>query len=171
MKPIVLYCFDLGDTIMIEETEVKDAEHTTLRADLFPGMKDALIYLKAQNYKLALVADTRPGTYVNVLKQHGLYELFDAYAISEELGTMKPDPIMFQYVLDKLNVSAEQTVMCGNNLHRDILGANALGMTTVWFYWNDRYPTVPQHELAVPDYTVRSAEEFLVLERKLSAPA
>ena len=29
--------FDLGDTIMIEESEVKDAEETTLQADLIPG--------------------------------------------------------------------------------------------------------------------------------------
>ena len=167
MKPIVLYCFDLGDTLMIEETEMKDAEHTTLRADLFPGMKDALIYLKQAGYKLALVADTRPGTYVNVLKQHGLFELFDSFAVSEELGTMKPDPVMFLHVLEELDVSAEQAVMCGNNLHRDILGANALGMTTIWFRWNDRYPTVPTQELARPDHIVRSAEAFLALERQM----
>ena len=90
MKSIKLFCFDLGDTIMIEETEVKDAEKTTLRADLFPEMKEAVIYLKEAGYKLALVADTRPGTYVNVLNQHGMLDLFDAFAISEELDTVKP---------------------------------------------------------------------------------
>ena len=116
MKSIKLFCFDLGDTIMIEETEIKDKEKTTLQAEIFPGMKDAIIFLKELGYKLALVADTRPGTYVNVLKQHGMYELFDAFAISEELATAKPDPIMFQTVLDQLNVSADEAVMCGNNL-------------------------------------------------------
>ena len=33
---------------------------------------------------------------------------------------------MFQTVLDQLNVSADEAVMCGNNLGRDIAGANAL---------------------------------------------
>ena len=168
MKSIKLFCFDLGDTIMIEETEIKDKEKTTLQAEIFPGMKDAIIFLKELGYKLALVADTRPGTYVNVLKQHGMYELFDAFAISEELATAKPDPIMFQTVLDQLNVSADEAVMCGNNLGRDIAGANALGMTTVWFHWNDRYPTTPPSELAVPDYTVRSAAEFIKLVAQLT---
>ena len=42
------------------------------------------------------MADNAPGTYVNVLKQHGLFGLFDAFAISEELGTEKPDPVCFK---------------------------------------------------------------------------
>ena len=129
-----LFCFDLGDTIMIEETEVKDEEKTTLRAELFPGMKEVLFHLKENGFKLALVADTRPGTYVNVLKQHGLFELFDAFAISEEVGCEKPDPRMFQAALNKLGIAPEDAVMCGNNLERDMGGAKALGMMTIWFY-------------------------------------
>jgi putative hydrolase of the HAD superfamily len=158
---IKAFCFDLGDTIMVEESEVKDEQKTTLQAGLFPGMKEVLIYLKEAGYALALVADTRPGTYVNVLKQHGLYDLFDAFAISEELQTAKPDPRMFQHALGKLGVNPEESVMCGNNLVRDIAGAKALGMTTIWFHWNDRYPTQPSTELEIPDHEVRSAEDFM----------
>lgn len=148
---------------MNEETEVKDAENTTLSADLFPGMKEAVLKLKKAGLTLGLVADTRPGTYVNVLKQHGLYDVFSAFAISEELNTAKPDRRMFEYALNKLNVKPEQAVMCGNNLSRDIAGANALGMTTVWFHWNDRYRITPRSELEQPDYIVRSAAEFTEL--------
>lgn len=167
MARIKAFCFDLGDTIMIEESEVKDDQKTTLRADLFPGMKGVLTYLKEAGYALALVADTRPGTYVNVLKQHGVYDLFDAFAISEELETAKPDPRMFQHALDQLGVDPEESVMCGNNLGRDIAGAKALGMTTVWFRWNDRYPTHPSSKLEIPDYEVRSAEDFMDLVRHM----
>ena len=60
--------FDLGDTIMIEESEVKDSEGTTLRADLIPGMAEALRRFKSQGYPLAMVADSRPNTPVNVLR-------------------------------------------------------------------------------------------------------
>ena len=74
--------FDLGDTLMIEESEVKDAEGTTLRADLLPGAARALHRFKEQGYVLALVADARPDTPANVLRQHGLYDLFDYLAIS-----------------------------------------------------------------------------------------
>ena len=40
--------FDLGDTIMIEATEVKDAAGVTLRADLVPGAAATLHALKEQ---------------------------------------------------------------------------------------------------------------------------
>ncbi|NMB26234.1 MAG: HAD family hydrolase [Firmicutes bacterium] len=157
---------DLGDAIMIEETEIKDDEQTTLRAEIYPGMGDALRQLKEWEYLLALVADTRPGTYRNVLRQHAIYELFDVFAISEELGTSKPDPRMFRFALDKLQLEPEVVAMCGNNLARDIAGANALGMVSVWTHWNYRYPTTPRSELEVPDYTVRSAEQLLDLFKR-----
>ncbi len=66
--------FDLGDTIMVEETEVKDTEGTTLRAELAPGMAEVLRDFKAMGHRLALVADSRPHTPENVLRQHGLFE-------------------------------------------------------------------------------------------------
>src|SRR5438105_12465815 len=91
--------FDLGDTLMIEESEVKDAMDTTQHADLFPGMADALRTFKAQGYALGLVADSRPLTPINVLRQHGLLDMFDILAISEVVGALKPDPLIFRYAL------------------------------------------------------------------------
>lgn len=168
IKQIKAIFIDLGDAIMIEETEVKDEAQTTLRAEIYPGMDSALRQLRGWGYPLGLVADTRPGTYRNVLKQHGIYDLFDVFAISEELGASKPDPRMFQFALERLQLEPRVVAMCGNNLARDIAGANALGMVSVWTHWNYRYPTTPRSELEVPDYTVRSAEQLLDLFRKQS---
>ena len=50
--------FDLGDTIMDEGTEIKDAAGTTLAAELIPGMADALRGFKAADHRLAVVADS-----------------------------------------------------------------------------------------------------------------
>ena len=71
-KNIEAIFFDLGDTIMDESSEVKDSQGTTLSADLFPEMAKAIRTLHRQGYRLALVADSRPGTPLNVLKQHEL---------------------------------------------------------------------------------------------------
>jgi HAD superfamily hydrolase (TIGR01549 family) len=166
--------FDLGDTIMQEVTEEKDETRTTQRADLFPGMAEALRTLRARGYPLGLVADTRPGTYRNVLRQHGLFELFSAFAISEELGVSKPDPLMFRHALAALGVpeaDAGRVVMVGNNLARDIRGANGLGLISVCIRWNDRYPAVPAGPEEAPRHTVRSAEELLRLVEALELGA
>lgn len=155
---------DLGDTIMVEATEVKDDTLTTLEAELVVGMGRVLKELKARGYALALVADTRRGTYWNVLRQHGLYDLFDAFAISDEVGAEKPDPIIFENALSALEIEREdyhRVLMVGNNLQRDIRGANALGLVSIWFHWNDRYRTHPIGSLEEPRYVIHSAEQLL----------
>lgn len=155
--------FDLGDTIMVESTEEKDATATTQRAELFPGMAALLHDLHRRGYPLALVADTRPGTWRNVLGQHGLTDLFAARAISEELGTSKPDARMFRHALEGLGLPEAvwpQAAMVGNNLARDIAGAAALGLVTVHMRWNDRYPARPATEAERPRFVVRSAAEL-----------
>lgn len=162
--------FDLGDTIMVEETEVKDDEGTTLTAELVPGMADLLRDLKAAGYRLALVADSRPLTPPNVLRQHGLYELFDVLAISEVVGATKPNPAIFRVALDALGVDVQdygRVVMVGNNLERDVVGANRLGLISVFFHLNERRRTQPLVADEKPCHTVTSARELSELIARL----
>ena len=161
--------FDLGDTLMIEESEEKDEEGTTRRADLVPGAADMLLRLRQLGYPLALVADSRPLTPPNVLRQHGLYDLFSYLSISEVVGVSKPDPRIFTVALDALHIPQSQygsVVMVGNNLERDIAGANRLGLISVFLHWNDRRRAVPLTTDEQPGYTVHSIAELAqVIER------
>ena len=164
--------FDLGDTIMVEETEVKDAEGTTLRAELAPGMAEALRAFKAAGHRLALVADSRPRTPENVLRQHGLLELFETLAVSEIVGASKPDPALFRAALDALAIPEAdyaRVVMVGNNLERDIAGANRLGLISVFYHLNDRRRTQPIAPDEIPSYTVASAAELSDLIARLGS--
>ncbi|MGH2523775.1 MAG: HAD family hydrolase, partial [Anaerolineales bacterium] len=101
-RHLLAVCLDFGDTLADEGSEVKDDTLTTLRAALIPGAGELVRELKRRRYKLALVADGRPKTYYNVLTQHGLYDLFDAYTISEHIGVEKPDARMFVDAMNKL---------------------------------------------------------------------
>jgi FMN phosphatase YigB (HAD superfamily) len=166
--------FDLGDTIMLEETEIKDDEETTLRAELVPGMAAALRQFKGQGQRLALVADARPNTPPNVLRQHGLYDCFEAFAVSEVVGASKPDPRIFGVALEALGVTANdygRVVMVGNNLERDIAGANRLGFISVFFHVNERRRTRPLTEAETPRYTVTGAPELVALIERLDRHA
>ena len=157
--------FDLGDVIMREESEDK-VDGVTRRAELVPGMADVLHTLKRAGKRLGLVADTRAGTFRNVLRQHGLYELFETFAISDLLGVEKPDPRIFLHAIEALGIPPEQwgqVVMVGNNLARDIRGANRLGMISVWLAWNARYPLEPASAEEAPRYQVSDAGELTTL--------
>jgi FMN phosphatase YigB (HAD superfamily) len=174
---IAVLLFDLGDTIMDEGTEIKDAGGTTLAAELIPGMADALRGFKVAGHRLALVADARPDTPLNVLRQHGLLDLFETLAISEVVGTAagvasidKPDPCIFRAALDALGIPESdygRVIMVGNNLERDILGANRLGLISVFFHWNERRRTEPLTADETPCYTVTSIQELVELVARL----
>lgn len=151
--------FDLGDTLMVEASEQKDAELTTQRADLFEGAAELVWSLKRAGYLVGLVADTRPGTARNVLRQHGIEDAFDVQAISETLGAEKPDPRMFRHALAGLGLrstEAGHVVMVGNRLDRDVRGANQLGLVSVLIRHNERQPGIAGRVGYEPAFTVDS---------------
>jgi putative hydrolase of the HAD superfamily len=163
---LLAVCFDFGDTLVDEASEVKDETNTTLRAQLIPGAAELLHELKRRGYRLALVADGRPGTYFNVLGYYGLDKLFEAWSISEELGVLKPDRRMFVHALDRLGVAPDlygRTLMVGNRLDRDVRGANALGMISVWIDWSPRYAKSPADPSEQPRFRVSEPLEILAV--------
>ena len=166
---LLAICLDFGDTLADEATEIKDETLTTLRADLLPGAADLVRALKRRGYRLALVADGRPGTYLNVLSLYGLYDLFDVHTISEPLGVEKPHPRMFTHTLEQLNISPKdyrRTLMVGNNLERDVRGANEVGMISVWIDWAPRRSKIPADDSQTPCYTIKTPLELLdVIDR------
>ncbi len=163
---------DSGDTLVDEGTEVKDENGITQRARLIPGAARMVRRLKQMGYTIALVADGPRGTFENTLKPPRLWQLFDAYAISNEVGVSKPDARMFRKALDDLEIPNEEyrdVVMVGNNLFRDIKGANDLGLTTVWLDWAPRRSKTPADESEVPDYTIRKPMELIDVVERIEA--
>jgi putative hydrolase of the HAD superfamily len=58
--------------------------------------------------------------------------------------------------------------MVGNNLSRDVRGANQLGITSVFLSWTQRYPKVPADDLEIPDYTISEPLELIDLVETLN---
>ena len=161
---IVAICLDCGDTLVDEATEVKTPDGVSLRADLIPGAAELLHTLKERGYPLALVADGPFKTFINNLHPYGLYDLFDVYAISEQVGVDKPHPKLFHEALRQLQVEPERynrVLMVGNNLERDIKGANQVGLISVWLDWAPRRSKIPADASEVPQFTIKQPLELL----------
>lgn len=164
---------DCGDTLIDERTEEKlpDSE-VVIRADLIPGAKEMMDSLKAAGHKLILVADGPRQTFVNMLTHHGLWDHFDAHIISEDVGVHKPDARMFDAALAAAGLTRDdtwRTVMVGNNLSRDICGANALGITSIFMAWSTLRTHEPANPSEVPDYRIETPAELPGLLEKLEA--
>jgi putative hydrolase of the HAD superfamily len=99
--------------------------------DVYPGAHELLTLLRG-SYKLALVTNGTSDFQRHKITHAGMNGRFDAFIVSGDLGTGKPEPEPFLAALEALDVSAEEAVMIGNDEARDIAGAQALGIRAIW---------------------------------------
>lgn len=87
-----------------------------------------------------------------------LKNYFDHIIISGDFGKGKPDPSIFEHVLEVANVEKEHAIMVGDNLMTDILGANRTGIKSVWINRENK-----QYNEVKPTYEIKHLEELLEL--------
>jgi len=162
---IIAVLTDCGDTLIDEATEEKSpGSEVTLRAELIPGAAELLAEIKRRGYLLGLVADGPEATFRNILAQHQLSHLFDTFAISERVGCSKPCPSIYLHALEELDIVPQdygRVVMVGNYLERDVKGANALGIVSVWLDWAPRRPKMWVDDSEEPRFVIKRPLELL----------
>ena len=153
-------CFDLGDTLVAEETVIHNSCGQAITARVIESVFGVLETMRKDGYRIAMIANGDSAGARNIIAACGLEDYFDVVVISEEVGIEKPDKQVFQVALDKLGVEAENAVMVGNRIDADIVGANRIGMKSVWFRWNDRYEEIIGSEDERPDFIIKSLAEL-----------
>jgi putative hydrolase of the HAD superfamily len=98
---------------------------------VFPETLPVLDELK-KHYKLALITNGAIDIQRDKIEGSNLSDFFDPIIISGQVGSGKPNPKLFQMALEHLAVKPEETVMIGDSLSRDIGGARAVGIRTIW---------------------------------------
>ncbi|MDN5753072.1 MAG: HAD-IA family hydrolase [Nitrosospira sp.] len=120
-------CLELGleDTIRLRLIETYRKARPADRP-LYGDVSRALYQLRRLGYRIGVVTDNPPASQRQKLDVCGLVPLIDTVVLTEELGTQKPDPKVFEECARLLDLPAEQLVMVGDNLFRDMQGsANA----------------------------------------------
>ncbi len=170
MKKNLIIFTDSGDTIIDESTQIYDDQETVLRADFIPGAGEVLKQLKDEGYRIALVADGTWESFQNVYRENGLGYCFEEWIVSEVVGEQKPARSMFDTAMEKMGLADADKpfiVMIGNNLKKDVAGANRYGITSVWLDWSPRYFHTVEEPDWQPDYTVKTPEELKALIEEL----
>jgi putative hydrolase of the HAD superfamily len=106
---------------------------------LYPEAEEVLLTLRPQT-KLGLVTNGVSSLQREKLRGSGLGAWFDAVAVSGEVGCGKPDARLFDWVCARLGVPPAACLMVGDNPERDIAGAQAAGMPSVWVRRHGRQP-------------------------------
>ena len=160
--------FDLGDTLVVEET-VEDEHSYGMELQKIPFVDQVLHELK-KRYKLGIITNTVTFREEHVriaLKNVGIERYFDVIVTSVDVGFEKPDKRIFLKALRKLGVEASEAVMVGNRISKDILGVNNIGMTSILYKWNERYPDKITSNQEKPDHTITSLREILPILSKI----
>jgi len=123
--------FGLEENLEINPTALSDAYLNSY--EVYPDILDLIVRLK-QNYKTGLLSDLTPEMKNQIQTKHDLGKFFQAqvYSCDPEVKLKKPDPKIFQIILEKMEMLPEESLFI-DNLQRNIEAAAAIGMKTILF--------------------------------------
>lgn len=106
--------------------------HLSSHSHLFPSTVEILEYLRP-NYRLHIITNGFQEIQEKKLRNSGIHSYFDYVIDAEMAGVKKPDPHIFKLALAKANALPERSLMVGDSLEADILGAKAVGFHVLHF--------------------------------------
>ena len=108
-------------------------------AVLVEGAKELLEKLSGI-YSVFAASNAPSGQQEERLRKAGLYEFFDGFFISDDIGASKPSKEYFDKCFEKLgNPNPGEVLLIGDSPTADINGAAAYGMQAILFDGKNRY--------------------------------
>lgn len=124
--------------------------------NLLPYTVEILNYLKPK-YKLHIITNGFEEVQTRKLVNSKISGYFNQVINSEMAGVKKPNPEIFELALQKANARADRSLMVGDNIEADILGAKAVGFHALHFNAHND----PKHEHCVMIHNLREIKNYL----------
>lgn len=151
--------FKIADDKLSREMSVRFLDMLPTRNLLFPYAKEILDYLSGKYYQLHLITNGFEKTQHSKLKHSGLDIYFKEVITSEGSNSLKPQKEIFEFAFQKTGARPEQSIMIGDTIDVDILGAINAGIDQVHVNHLTKDP-VPVIDKTLPTYTVYSLKEL-----------
>ncbi|MBE9515499.1 MAG: phosphoglycolate phosphatase [Proteobacteria bacterium] len=100
------------------------AENTSKRSCLYPGVQEALDYMKAAGYKLGCVTNKAAQFTEPLLADLGIKDYFGILICGDTLAKKKPDPLPLLHAAEFFGVKPERSLMLGDSIS-DVKAARA----------------------------------------------
>ncbi|WFL78445.1 HAD family phosphatase [Altererythrobacter arenosus] len=88
-----------------------------------PLMRD----LAAAGHRLFALTDNVREIVAHLRRRYDFWDLFEHAAVSAEIGVLKPDPRIYQHLIDAGSLDPQETLFF-DDLPRNVAGAEAVGM-------------------------------------------
>jgi len=96
-------------------------------AELYPGVKEMLVSLREQGYRIGIVTTKFAYRVRNIMKKFDAEDLFDIFIGVGDVTKVKPDPEGLLLAVEKLGVKTEDALYVGDS-YVDAMAAEATGM-------------------------------------------
>lgn len=118
---------ELSELVGREVTEDEMDQSTAIYTDVV-----AIAEKVGEKYSTGLLSNA-PGEYLRgILVDNDLERLFETIVISSEIGMVKPDRNIFEYILDKMDAVAQETIFIDDS-PLNVEGAKAVGINAIRF--------------------------------------
>jgi len=151
---LVLLDFKIADEELAKEMSILFLDLLPTRTILFPYTKEILKYLIDKEYVLHLITNGFERTQHNKLMYSGLRSFFKEVITSEGSSCLKPNKEIFEFAFQKCSARPDESIMIGDNIEVDIMGAINAGIDQVYVNHLGIEPTIK------PTYTVNSLKEL-----------
>ncbi|HKL38396.1 MAG TPA: YjjG family noncanonical pyrimidine nucleotidase [Bacteroidales bacterium] len=151
---LTLKTFGKNDLELARQLGHDYMEVSATKTQLFPNSHEVLSYLR-EKYRQYIITNGFQEIQLKKIQNSGLEEYFEGIITSEKAGVQKPHEEIFLYALEKAGVKASESLMIGDDMEGDILGARSLGMDQVYFN-----PGKKPHQ-EQPTYEIASLKELM----------
>jgi putative hydrolase of the HAD superfamily len=122
----------LGERLKLSSEEIKILEDDFWAGDRVDQELITLIRDLRQQFKTCLLSNAWPDLRHALENVWQIADAFDEIVISAEIGLVKPDPKIYKFALERLEVSPQKAVFI-DDFMVNIEAANALGLHTIHF--------------------------------------
>ena len=151
---LALLDFKVADETLARDMSIQFLDMLPTRTILFPYAIEILEYLTNKKYELHLITNGFEQTQHNKLKYSGLYKYFKEVITSERSSSLKPNKEIFDYAFEKTGARPSESIMLGDSIDVDILGAMNAGIDQVFINHLNIEIDIK------PTYVVRSLKEL-----------
>ena len=146
--------FKIGDEKLSNALSEKFLEVLPFKTALFPYTVEVLEYLTAKNYPLHMITNGFEDTQLLKMRNAKIDHFFTHIITSEVAGSLKPYREIFDYAITKAATRATESIMIGDALELDIIGAHNAGMDQIYF--NAKVPATTMQ----PTYCISCLSEL-----------
>jgi putative hydrolase of the HAD superfamily len=124
--------FKIADEELSKEMSAYFLDILPKKKKVFDYTFEILDYLIEKKYSIHLITNGFEKTQWSKLDNSSLSKYFTHVITSEASNSVKPKKEIFEFAVNKCGGKIEESIMLGDNLNADIIGAQNAGMDTVF---------------------------------------